>query len=64
MMTLALLSAIAGGITSFLLHRLYDAKQEERKYTDAYEEGWSNGYDVGLRAPRPKRAKKITQAES
>ena len=44
------------------LAKLYLTTKLEDNATDAYEEGWADGYQVGLNAPRPKRVKKITKA--
>lgn len=56
--------ALIGMAITFAFMRAYCENVANERHLDAYEEGWSNGYDIGLRAPRPKRVKTIRKADA
>lgn len=56
--------ALIGAAITFALMRTYCQNVAHDRHLDAYEEGWTNGYDVGVKAPRPKRVKTIRKADT
>lgn len=58
MIETVIIAGIVGAAVGVVVAKLYVASAEGEKHTDAYEEGWSHGYDVGLQANRPKRVRK------
>lgn len=57
MVTTAFVAGLCGAIVGLVVAKLYVVKYQEDGRTEAYEEGWSNGYDIGLQANRPKRTR-------
>lgn len=58
MIETVIIAGVVGSAAGVLIAKLYLASAAQDKATDAYEEGWSHGYDVGLQASRPKRTRK------
>lgn len=53
-----IIAGVVGSAVGVIIAKLYLASAAQDKATDAYEEGWSHGYDVGLGAGRTKRTRK------
>lgn len=64
MIETVIIAGVVGSAAGVLIAKLYLVSAAQDKATDAYEEGWSHGYDVGLKAPRPKRVKTIRKADT
>jgi len=47
MIETVIIAGVVGSAAGVLIAKLYLAGKAEDKATDAYEEGWSHGYDVG-----------------
>lgn len=58
MIETVIIAGVVGSAAGVLIAKLYLAGAAQDKATDAYEEGWAHGYDVGLQANRPKRVRK------
>jgi hypothetical protein len=58
MIETVVIAGLVGAAVGVIVAKLAIASAEGEKATDAYEEGWSHGYDVGLQANRPKRTRK------
>lgn len=54
----AFIGLVAGCVMAYVLLRSHIANLKEAHYQDAYESGWANGYEVGVRQARPKRTRK------
>lgn len=52
------IGALIGFITAYAILKTHIANVKEESYQDAYESGWANGYEVGVRQARPKRTRK------
>jgi len=46
-LVLAVLSCVFGGAVTYVLTTRQGNKAWHDKHTDAYEEGWAEGYDIG-----------------
>lgn len=64
MMTTALVAGLCGAFVGLLVAKMYIAKHQDDGRTEAYESGWNDGYDVGMKTYRPKRVKKISKADT
>lgn len=47
MIETVIIAGVVGSAAGVLIAKLYLASAAQDKATDAYEEGWSHGYDVG-----------------
>jgi cytosine/uracil/thiamine/allantoin permease len=47
MIEMVIIAGVVGSAAGVLIAKLYLAGQAQDKATDAYEEGWTHGYDVG-----------------
>lgn len=63
MITTALVAGLCGAVVGLAVAKLYITKHQNDGRTDAYESGWNDGYDVGMKTYRPKRVKKISKVE-
>lgn len=57
------IGAFLGMAFSYALLRGYIAHVKTERQQDAYEEGWAQGYEIGLQAGKPKRVRKPRKAE-
>lgn len=64
MIETVIIAGVVGLAAGVLIAKLYIDSVSKERHTDAYEEGWSHGYDIGLKAPRPKRVKTIRKADA
>lgn len=64
MIKTVIIAGVIGAAVGVWLAKLYLTTKLEDNATDAYEEGWADGYQVGVNAPRPKRVKKIQKANA
>lgn len=54
----AFIGGLVGCASAYALFRKHLANVKADRCRDAFEDGWSQGYEVGLRAERPKRTRK------
>ena len=64
MITTALVAGLCGAVVGLAVAKLYVVKHHNDGRTEAYESGWNDGYDIGMKTYRPKRVKKITKADA
>lgn len=60
-MTIQLAAFIGGAVgfaTAYAILKTHIANVRAEDHQDAYENGWANGYEVGVRQARPKRTRK------
>lgn len=58
-----IVGALAGMLVSYAILRTHISNVRADNCQDAYEKGWSEGYEIGLQASKPKRVKKIRKAD-